>query len=243
MLSLVVVSTAALVLAAADFDLEKFFDEQRQATRADLAGKESVELEIVGEITERLSDNFGAELKAASAAKQITIMIDTMGGSSDAGRTIAQSIEKAAKRAAVTCIVDGQALSAGFYILQSCPVRILTKRSLLMAHEPWLGGGGMGGTHRADAIRALELIDAEARAYAEQCAARLTITSDEFLAKIRNRDWWISPMEAAKLGAVDQVVASPNEAMRAKPRASKKAAPAYKFQISPVVPMRPPDEK
>lgn len=67
-------------------------------------------------------------------AEAVVLEINSEGGEVEAGFVIAKAIEDS--QAPVHCVVDGEALSMAYFILQSCDTRSITPRSKLMAHNP-----------------------------------------------------------------------------------------------------------
>jgi len=134
--------------------------------------------------------------------------INSPGGSVDAGFKIAKAIENSPAK--VVCVVDGEADSMAFYILQSCDMRIMTYRSILMAHEPAVGIKGYGksddwkkrGQELADMLAVLT------RAFNHHCSQRLTISYDEYSKRVHNTEYWIDDDEATAIGAIDMAVVS-----------------------------------
>lgn len=131
----------------------------------------------------------------------LVIEIDSPGGSVDAGNRIIKKIENA--KTPIYCLVDGDAASMALAILQSCPNRLMTKRSVLMAHNPSVG---MDGGQEQDMDNARELLQALSAALAEQYCHRLTISLDACRAKFDQKgEWWFGYSEALKVGAIDSV--------------------------------------
>jgi ATP-dependent Clp protease protease subunit len=150
----------------------------------------------------------GANEKGARA---IAIRIHSGGGSVSAGFDIAQAIEQSA--APVTCVVDGEAASMAAYILQSCATRIMTKRSMVMFHEPAMGGSFHGQPNDWQAVA--NWIRAMTDAMVEHCSRRMAITPSDFRARIEGgRMWWLSWQDAATYRAVDRVVPTFADALR-----------------------------
>ena len=142
---------------------------------------------------------------AAVGAKAILLELDTPGGSVKAGFRLSKAIENSP--VPVICVVDGEADSMGFYILQACDVRLMTKRSVLMAHQPQIGGEMYGPKEQwknwADALKALEW------AMIEHMVAKMKITSEEMAKRIEGGQmWWFDWREAIHTGAVDGTVQS-----------------------------------
>lgn len=137
-------------------------------------------------------------------AETIVIEFDTPGGSVMDGIRLAKAIEQS--KAPVVCVVDGMAASMGFYLLQSCHTRIMTKRSVLMAHEPAIGGQMHGKEHQYAEIA--DLLKKLNRAMCEHMAGRMGMPVEELMAKIRNTEWWLTWDEAKDTNVVDLVVVS-----------------------------------
>lgn len=145
------------------------------------------------------------ELAQAQAAgvDAIVLEIDTPGGEVAEGFTIVKAIEET--RVPIVCVVDGQADSMGFYITQSCSVRVMTARSRLMTHEPSMGAEVSG--HPIQWRNAFEHLKALADAMAVYESARMKISLEEFKKRIADgTDWWMGSVEAKSVGAVDCVV-------------------------------------
>jgi len=144
----------------------------------------------------------------AAGAKAIVIEIDTPGGVIDDGTQLAKALEELDIPS--YCIVDDEAYSMGFYILQSCTHRIMTKRSTLMAHAPSLGGNGGGDSQTL--LNAVSSLIETGKAFAEHSAGRLNISVDQYLDKVSNgKEWYLAWKEALAVGAVDRVVVTCRE--------------------------------
>jgi ATP-dependent protease ClpP protease subunit len=150
---------------------------------------------------------FGTAL--AAGQRRVTFEIDSPGGRADAGREIGRLLEAAtAAGVGVTCLVDGHASSAAFYVLQSCPAgrRWMTSRSVLMTHEP-MGTIQVSATDDVAFENTREALRAEAVAWATHCVARLKVTRAEYDRRTRaGREWFFTAPEALAAGAVDRVV-------------------------------------
>ncbi len=153
-----------------------------------------------------------ATLKAAKAGQIVMLDINTPGGSLSTGFELEKALESTP--AQVFCVVDGDAYSMGFYLLQSCQYRVMTKRSSLMAHEPLEVTQGPTPL----TIRTLEDIQADlhtsARALAEQAISRMKMTYEEFFAKVHAKNWFMAWPEAQARGAVDCVYAGTGASAR-----------------------------
>ena len=132
----------------------------------------------------------------------IIIDIDSGGGDFDAGFEIVKAIE--ASPIPVICVVDGQADSMAFYILQSCDQRVMTRRSSLMWHGITLvGGSGVNMVNLPGLQKRLEVMNEAALAHVSH---RLKIPASEVAEKIKYGDWWMAATEALKVGAVDSLI-------------------------------------
>jgi ATP-dependent Clp protease protease subunit len=156
------------------------------------------------EVSEKSSKRIIAWIEASNkaGADELLLEINTPGGSVSDGFEVMRAIEES--NAPVTCVVDGDADSMGFAILQSCEKRVMTRRSKLMAHEPAIGGSIHGQPNTFIAIA--EMMKADRDALAIHCAHRLKVTLAEYH---RRTDgglmWWMLSEEAKKVGAVDSV--------------------------------------
>lgn len=139
-------------------------------------------------------------------AHAIVLEINTPGGIVSDGFRISKAIESST--VPVVCIVDGEADSMGFYILQSCHVRIMTKRSVLMAHQPSINGGGGGGADDWKSIS--ESLRTLSDAMIEHMSHRMKVTPEEMKARISGSTmWWFNWKDGLQFGAVDMVAVNP----------------------------------
>lgn len=163
-----------------------------------------VKTNLSGEITAVKVEPLIAALRAIPdmtvKPAAIFIEIDSEGGEVDAGFALTKAIE--ASPVPVICIVDGQAASMAFYILQSCDVRAMTPRSSLMMHQVTLIGA-----IKASNIKTLQKqVETYNKAMVGQCSAKMKLPANEIADKIADGDWWMGADEALMVGAVDSVV-------------------------------------
>ena len=167
------------------------------------SGKSIVLIRFIGPISDKSVSEILRAIGAAQKAEADAIVLDinSPGGYVAEGTVLAQAIE--AVDTPVTCLVDGQGLSMALAVLQSCDHRVMTRRSILMAHQPNLGG-------RVNPEEHLNYYDqgvAMWHALAEQYARKAHVTADEFLKRTANgREWWMDWREALRVGMVDEVV-------------------------------------
>lgn len=164
-------------------------------------------LHLDSEVTAGSVEALQAELIAASLLhpRAIVLEINSPGGDIEAGFRLAKSIEDSATP--VVCVVDKTAASMASYILESCQVRLMTRRSMLMFHEPALGSDFNGQQTKWRSIA--DWLTAETIALAEHVCGHSKMTTAAFLDKIRGGAmWWVNWKEALALGFVDGVVGS-----------------------------------
>lgn len=143
-------------------------------------------------------------------AKVFVLEINTPGGNVGSGFRLAKAIEESS--VPVVCIVDGRAASMGFYILASCPMRVMTRRSTLMIHEPQVDGNASGPTNDwrnvADMLAVLRV------AMAVHCNKRMTSSMDEYRARTDGgKAWWFDWKDAKHYNAVDVVIDTVDEVL------------------------------
>lgn len=132
----------------------------------------------------------------------VVIEINSPGGEVDPGFKLVKAIE--AYPSKVLCIVDGEADSMASYVFVSCDVRAMTKRSILMIHQPGMGGQGQVN----DLMNAADWLAASGRAASEHYALHMHgITAAELATRTAGgRELWLDWHDAKKYGAVDIVV-------------------------------------
>ncbi len=141
----------------------------------------------------------------SGGAKVVVFRINSYGGSVRAGLDFIQAVDEARKRGVRTeCVVDYKAMSMGFVFLQAaCDVRIMTTRSILLAHSASSDFDRGTAVEIANELAYLQALD---RAMSELSAARLFISVEEYRAKTTGRDWTMTWEEALDVGAIDRVV-------------------------------------
>lgn len=164
-----------------------------------------------GEVNEEsVTELMGNMLEARNhEAKAILLEINSPGGSVYAGMKLAKVIEMfGLSGTPVTCVVDGVAASMAFYILQACQARIMTDRSILMAHEPSMSPGSA----KADDLKTgSDVLVKLGHAMAHHEARRMKVTVEQFEERIKGKDWYMTDDDATEVGAVDKVATSVNE--------------------------------
>jgi ATP-dependent Clp protease protease subunit len=167
--------------------------------------KDTRHLYLSSEVSEESTTTLMTEMDTAVAAgaARLVIEFNTPGGSVFAGMQLAKHIEQSP--VPTVCVVDGMAASMGFYLLQSCTYRVMTSRSLLMAHQPASGGLLYGPAEKYE--RLAEVLRKLGHAMATHCARRMSVSVDEYEKRIeKGGEWWFDERDALLYGAVDRVV-------------------------------------
>ena len=142
-------------------------------------------------------------LQAADPRKEISLYINTPGGSVTAGLAIYDAMQSISCDVNTYCI--GQCASMGAVLLAAGTAgkRFALPHSRIMIHQPW---GGAQGTAADIEIQSREIL--RLRGMLNNILARHT---RQELAKIENdtgRDFFMSAEEACEYGLVDQVISS-----------------------------------
>lgn len=169
---------------------------------------------MVGPIDESTLTRVDARLREAVAGKAdaVVLEIDSPGGGAVASHQIGRSLERSP--VPVTCVVDGEAASGALLVLQSCRVRLMTRRSALMAHE--IGYSVTTSGHPNDWQAVADMARVENEAVVEAYVARTGIGAAEMARRIDGgRQWWFDWREAVARRVVDRVTSSPEAEVRA----------------------------
>jgi len=137
----------------------------------------------------------------------LIIDISSPGGDVEAGYTISKMIEMSP--ANIVCVVDGEADSMAFFILQSCDQRYMTKRSVLMIHNPAFQVHPNEPEYPDYYNNKADFANASADALLEHESSKLKISKTELASHIQgSRQWWLNWKKADEIGAVDGTVKS-----------------------------------
>ena len=170
-------------------------------------------LKLQGVIDDTMSNNVLAAFAAIEITKPPAVLfeIDSPGGSVAAGFAIAKAIEESS--VPVICVVDGSAYSMAFYVLQSCDIRSMTDRSVLMAHEPSVMTivNGKAANWRKLGIELSQMLEALTKAMNHHCSRRLNISYEDYSKRVYDTEWQMASEEALSVAAVDHVVISVRE--------------------------------
>lgn len=184
----------------------------KSVTKADLKSAEPYvpRISLVGDIDEDSVAAVTAALQAVAKEnpEAVVFEIDSPGGEVGAGLRLAKVLEDYPAR--LICVVDGDADSMAFFLLQSCPVRLMTKRSSLMMHRPFLvlnkAPSELDDVDKANIEARMNVL---AAAMFEHYAARMGMLPENLALKIPGKKmWWMGWSEAVCSNAVDGVVGS-----------------------------------
>lgn len=147
---------------------------------------------------------------AARGEREITLRIDSFGGSIFGGARFIRTLEDVKKSKGVTvhCVVDGAAMSMAAVLLESplCDTRHATSRSVILFHN---GHSQAEGT--AEELReAARFLGSLNQAMSLVVAARICMDVDAYRERIAGRDWVMAVTEALSVNVIDGIV-SPNE--------------------------------
>lgn len=178
---------------------------------------EHAEAVIGGEINDANLGMFAAQLDASLRehpnAKYILVTINSGGGDVDSGFVYTKLIE--GSPLPVVCLVDKEAQSMAFYILQSCDYRLMTKRAMVMTHSPRYSEELPMSLPPDVQLMLNEQLAASTYGMIEQIAGRMGLTHEELAMRIAQSgsgQWIMTWHEAFDNNAVDAVVKNGREA-------------------------------
>lgn len=178
--------------ARVKFDLSEF--DPNKPIMFEIEDFDKLHVQAAIDILDRLKEN---------EFKDVWIRIDSYGGSVHWGMELIQAIEGYGHP--ITCVADSKAMSMGFYTLQACNKRYMTKRAQLMAHEPSTRMEG-NAQDLLDEVKSLKVL---MDGFIDQCISRMKISKKEFQDKTDNKVWYMGWEEAYAVGAIDGTI-SPN---------------------------------
>jgi ATP-dependent Clp protease protease subunit len=146
-------------------------------------------------------------LQAEDAEKDISIYINSPGGSVTAGLAIYDTIQFLKCDVATYCV--GQAASMGAVLLAAGTrgKRFALPNARIMIHQPW---GGVQGQAADISIQAKEILRLRDRI--NEILSEHTLKKMDVIAKDTDRDFFMSATDARDYGLVDEVVKSRREA-------------------------------
>lgn len=151
-----------------------------------------------------LLDEFMEDLEKIAGCKEITIRMNSYGGDAGVSNTIHNRLRELARGgAALTCIVDGVAMSGGSLIMCSCDKVRVNPSSLIMIHKGW---SFLFGGYNADELReSATQMDAWDKMQVEIYARKTGLPADQVLAMMAETTY-MTGREAAEKGFADEVI-------------------------------------
>lgn len=142
-------------------------------------------------------------LQMEDVNKDISVYINTPGGSVTSGLAIYDTMQFVKCDVATYCV--GQATSMGALLLASGTrgKRYGLPNSRIMIHQPW---GGVQGAAADISIQAKEIL--RLRDMLEQVLSKHTGQSLDKIKKDSDRDYFMSSQEAKEYGVIDEVIAA-----------------------------------
>jgi ATP-dependent protease ClpP protease subunit len=195
----------------------------------------TAELLIYGEIgdnwsgTSVLAQDIVARLNALQGVQEITVRVNSAGGSVSDGLAIYNALRRHPARKRV--VIDGVAASIASVIAMAGDVISMPRTALLMIHAPWC----VNAEGNAAALRQLAtLLDGWAAAMREAYVAKSGMVTAEIAALLEDgQDHWFTADEALELGLIDEVIEADDAAIE------PLNVPAYAKGLSQFIPRAP----
>ena len=159
---------------------------------------------IGSEITDELANVVVAQLlflQSEDAAKDVSVYINSPGGSVTAGLAIYDTMQFLKCDVVTYCICQAASMGAVLLAAGAKGKRHALPGARIMIHQPW---GGTQGTASDIHIQAQEIL--RLKDYLNGILAKHTGKSAKEVAKDTDRDFFMSAEEAAKYGLVDDVL-------------------------------------
>lgn len=217
---------------------QKWFEIKAAAAKDGGAAKVA-EIYIYGNIGDRWNEDgvIASEMVreiAALDAEQITLRINSYGGSVTDGLAIYNALKR--HPATVDVQIDGVAISCASYIAMAGDTITMATNAQMMIHAPWTYAYGNAAELRDQA----DILDRYSKAMTSAYADKSGLAFDEALALISDgKDHWYSADEALAAGFADavgdEVAVAASLASTFDLTRFKQAAPAASLQAKPPV--------
>ena len=177
-------------------------------------------LPLYDEITPALAKEFVREMTKLPATAEVTIAINSPGGSVPAGDAIAAAIDR--HKGTMTCRIDGVAASAASFIAMFADRVVMARGAFIMIHCPWatMAGTADDFTNTAGTLREIE------RRYCSTYSVRSGMAEAEVM-QLMQAETWLPAARAVELGFADEIDA-------ALARAATVSAAVLKFRHVPM---------
>lgn len=147
-------------------------------------------------IDEEVANRFIYELNKMPSKENVTVYLDTNGGSVEHGNKMLTEIQKYN----LSCVAE-RAYSMGFVLLQGCNKRYITPYGRIMQHQ--ISYGIQNEKGKIDSYA--NFIDQVEDDLANMQASKINMSVDAFRLKTMN-DWWLIGKNAVKHNCVDSII-------------------------------------
>lgn len=156
--------------------------------------------EEIGEYWGKSAKDFATELNALGDIAELSVRINSMGGSVFDGFTIHSLLKN--HSAKVTINIDGIAASIASVIAMAGDEIKISENGFLMIHEPWTFIGGTAKDLRDEADVLDKLQTQAIQAYAK----KTELSEDEIFEMMDGKETWLNAEEAVEKGFADSVM-------------------------------------
>lgn len=176
------------------------------ALKIENKAKNSADIWLYGEIGESWSDDyitaaqFAKELQKIGSVKDITLHINSPGGSVFDGLAIYNSLKK--HPAHIVTEIDGAALSIASVIALAGDEVRMSGNALYMIHNPWAMTSGDAKEMRSVADRLDMVRDSLLGTYAAKTSGKIDAKE---ISGMMDAETWLNASDALKYGFVDQI--------------------------------------
>ena len=175
------------------------------------------DIRLFGKVDESMLSTFLQQQVSARTDKPVTLELSTSGGNADIGRRIANELAQWQRALGVEVRFLGKSFvySAGVTIMSAIPAarRYLTADCELLVHERKMQkvlhlDGALRGcrTLVLDALAEIDSGQRLERAGFAQLVEGTRLGLDDVMARVLERDWYLTAAEAAELGLVAAVL-------------------------------------
>ena len=138
-----------------------------------------------------------------TSEKDITILINSFGGFTHSGASIITDIMKCSCTVKTVCM--GVAYSSAADILLAGDVRAISQFGLIMFHLPAISGAEaeVPINHISNYIK---YMSENLEELMNELLKGTKVNKKQFIEKVNNGDWFITPKEAKKLGIIHEII-------------------------------------
>lgn len=144
--------------------------------------------------------DFAADLKSLGNVTEITLRINSAGGSVFEGITMYNLLK--AHPANITCYIDGIAASIASVIAMAANKIIMPENAMMMIHDPW----GFAQGNSEEMRKMAEMLDKIKEAIAT--SYNRTACTEEEIAQMMTDETWLTAADAIEKGFADETVAA-----------------------------------